>query len=141
MTITTLADLIAQVESDGNQYAVRFEPHYTPKDQNTSKMAAICKCSNETARILCSMSFGYYQIMGDNLISLDLNVSPFEYMNAPTIQSIFLNRFLIRNNCEYTLGDIVNDEESRLDFAKKYNGPGNVDAYAARMLSIYGARK
>ena len=132
----TLADLIAQVESNGNQYAVRFEPHFTPSDRNIFKMANLCKCSNETARVLCSMSFGYYQIMGNNLISLDLMITPFQFM-AYTGQEIYFNRYCIRNNCEYTLDDVINDESKRLDFARKYNGPGNVEAYAQRIIDIY----
>lgn len=135
--ITTLADLIARVESSDNLQAVRFEPKYEPKIQNVNTMAAICKCNSETSKILCSMSYGLFQIMGDNLISLGLSVTPFDYMCSIGIQQQFFNRYCIRNVCEYTLDEVVNDESKRLDFARKYNGPGNVQAYVDRMIAIF----
>ena len=135
--ITTLADLIALVESGDNQYAVRFEPTYEPKEQNIATMSAICKCNKATAKILCAMSFGLFQIMGDNLISLDLSITPFVYMNSRATQNQFFKRYRIRNVCDYTLDEVINDETKRLDFARKYNGPGNPTAYANRMMEVF----
>ena len=133
----TLADLIAQAESSCNQYALRFEKAYIPQDQNIETMSIINKCSKITAEILCKMSFGLFQIMGNNLISLGLSSNVFVYCNSIAAQEQMFSRYCIRNNCEYTLDDVINDESKRLDFARKYNGPGNVEAYAQRIIDIY----
>ena len=138
---TTLADLIAQVESGGNHFASRFEPAHEPRISFINQMVSIAKCNFVTAKILCSMSFGLYQIMGDELMDLDLTRHPFDYAGDITLQAEFFNRYCIRNNCEYTLDDVINDESKRLDFARKYNGPGNVEAYAQRIIDIYEAIK
>jgi len=138
---TTLADLIAQVESDANQYALRFEKFYTAKEQNILTMGTLNKCSQITAEILCKMSFGFFQIMGDNLISLGLSINIFSYCSSISLQQEMFSRYCIRNNCEYSLDDVINDETMRIDFARKYNGPGNVDAYAQRIIDIYNSVK
>ena len=134
---TTLADLIAQVESSCNQYALRFEKAYIPQDQNIETMSIINKCSKITAEILCKMSFGLFQIMGNNLISLGLSTSVFQYCNSIAAQEQMFSRYCIRNNCEYSLDDILNDETKRLDFAKKYNGPGQPEVYAKYLIDTY----
>ena len=138
---TTLADLIAQVESDGNQYALRFEKFYTAKEQNILTMGTLNKCSQITAEILCKMSFGFFQIMGDNLISLGLSINIFSYCNWISLQQQMFSRYCIRNSCEYTLDDVINDETKRIDFARKYNGPGNVEVYAQRIIDIFNSVK
>ena len=134
---TILADLIAEVESGGNQYALRFEKGYIPQDQNVETMSTINKCSKITAEILCKMSFGLFQIMGNNLISLGLSINVFKYCNSVAAQEQMFSRYCIRNNCEYSLDDILNDETKRLDFAKKYNGPGQPDVYAKYLIDTY----
>ena len=137
----TLADLIAQVESSGNQYALRFESAHNPYDNKIATMATLCKCSRVTAKVLCQMSFGLFQIMGDNLVDLGLSTNVFLYCDSIARQNEMFNRYCIRNNCEYTLGDIINVEEDRLDFARKYNGPGNVEVYAQRIIDVFNLVK
>jgi len=134
---TILADLIAQAESSGNQFASKFEPAHDPRISFVHQMVSIAKCNFETAKILCSMSFGLYQIMGDELMDLDLTRHPFDYAGDIRLQAEFFNRYCIRNNCEYTLDDVINDETKRLDFAKKYNGPGQPDVYAKYLIDTY----
>jgi len=138
---TTLADLIAQVESRGNHFASRFEPTHEPRISFINQMVSIAKCNFATAKILCSMSFGLYQIMGDELMDLDLTRHPFDYAGDIRIQAEFFNRYCIRNNCEYSLDDVINDETKRIDFARKYNGPGNVEVYAQRIIDIFNSVK
>lgn len=135
--ITTLADLIAQVESNGNSHAMRFESAYMPRDPDVITMMSLNKCSKITAEILCKMSYGLFQIMGDNLISLGLSTDIFNYVSSIAMQKQMFIRYCIRNNCEYTLEDVVNDETKRIDFARKYNGPGNAQTYADRMVAIF----
>ena len=104
-------------------------------------MSTINKCSKITAEILCKMSFGLFQIMGNNLISLGLSINVFRYCNSVAAQDQMFWRYCIRNNCEYSLDDVINNETMRIDFARKYNGPGNVDAYAQRIIDIYNSVK
>lgn len=134
MKIETLAELIAQVESHGMQYAVRFEPAHNPHDEFVEKMRTVAKCSRDTARVLCAMSWGLYQIMGDELIALGLAVSPLVYIQAIDIQLDFFNRYCLADHLNMTLADVLADSVKRRFFARLYNGPGNVDAYAQRMV-------
>lgn len=135
----TLGDVVAQAESSGNQYALRFEPDHNPYDNKIASMATLCKCSRVTAKVLCQMSFGLFQIMGDNLVDLGLSTNVFLYCDSIARQNEMFIRYCIRNNCEYTVDDILNDETKRLDFAKKYNGPGQPDVYAKYLLDTYSA--
>lgn len=133
---STLAQLIALAESDNNQYATRFEPSFRPNMLNVNRLLTLAKINKTTATILCSMSFGFYQIMGDELMSMGLQCSPIEYCATSALQDDFFNRYCSINRCAYTLDEIVNDETKRLDFAHKYNGPGNVQAYADRLMGF-----
>lgn len=136
--ISTLSDLIAQVESSGNQQAVRYEPLHQPANGYVSRMAVVAACSIDTARVLCSMSWGLYQIMGDELIAKGLNVSPIFFCSQATMQYNFFNRVLVEKGLNaYTLSDIIDNQTDREFFAQEYNGPGNVAAYSQRLLDVY----
>ena len=132
---TSLAQLIAQVESSGDQYAYRFEPAYEPRGQDINEMLQMCHCSYESAKILVASSFGLYQIMGFNLLALGLKLSPLKYCAVPELQTQFFNEFIFKHGIAYTLDEVVNDVQKRLDFAGKYNG--NADVYAAEMMRVY----
>ena len=134
--IKDLAGLIALIESSGNLYAVRFEPAYQPKDHCAIQMSTICKCSYATAKVLCAMSWGLYQIMGDNLINLGLNITPFEYLESPAIQREFFEAYCVADHLNMTLEDILSDAGKRMLFARLYNGPGNVAEYAQRIVDV-----
>ncbi len=135
--ITTLSQLIAQVESSGNPYAVRYEPAYSPDNQAVLAMEKLARCSLATAVTLSKMSWGLYQIMGDNLIGLGLQSTPIQYCNNQSAQLSTFQAYCVENHCDYTLEEIVTDTLKRLDFARKYNGPGDPAAYAAAMMSAY----
>lgn len=135
--IKTTADLIAQVESNGNPYACRFEPAYTPRQWPA--MARLANCSESTAKVLCAMSFGLYQIMGDNLIALGVTVSPLAYCADTNLQLATFNKFLDRNRINFSLDGLISYSINRETFSRAYNGPGNVAAYSQRILDIYMA--
>lgn len=137
MKINTLADLIFQVESSGDWFAVRFEPSHVPRADYVVRMRDLCNINYDTARVLCQMSWGGFQIMGDELIALGLTVSPLEYCASPGMQTDFFNKYCIADHLSLTLADVLNDESKRLLFARLYNGPGNISAYADRMLTVY----
>ena len=134
---TSLAQLIAQVESSGDQYAYRFEPAYIPRDQDIIAMQHLCECSFDSAKILTASSFGLYQIMGFNLLDLGLKLSPLKYCAVPELQTQFFQEFIFKNGIAYTLDEVVNDVQKRLDFAGKYNG--NADVYASEMMRVYNS--
>jgi len=83
------------------------------------------------------MSFGLFQIMGNNLISLGLSINVFQYCNSVAAQDQMFSRYCIRNNCEYSIDEFINDESKRIDFARKYNGPAHPEVYAQRIIDIY----
>ena len=135
--IKTLADLIAEVESSNNQYAVRFEPAYHPDPAHVRTMAQECGVSFMTAETLCAMSFGLFQIMGDELVSLGLRISPIQLCCMPQTQENYFNAYCERAKINFSLQDVISDETKRMQFARAYNGPGNPEAYATRMLNVY----
>ena len=141
MTISSLADLIAQVESAGNQFACRIEPLYVPKGANVIKLAALAHISQSTAYALCKMSWGMFQEMGSNLIDAGLNVSTIEFASDTIMQIDYFDKYCTTNHIKFTLNDVINDEAKRNLFAHNYNGPGNVQVYSKRMLDIYEAHK
>lgn len=137
MQITTLSQLIAQAESSNNQFAFRFEPAYHPNPAHVETLAKNCGITRISAEILCAASWGLYQIMGDNLVGMGLSISPIQYCSSPDMQGLYFARYIQNANCNYTLEQIIGDEATRLDFAKKYNGPGNPQAYANYLMEIY----
>jgi hypothetical protein len=136
MPLLTLADLIAQVESNGNPLAVRFESDHNPATHFIVAMMQSAACSYNTAKILCSMSWGKFQIMGDELMSLGLTVSPLALVHDDDMQVDFFNRYCLSDHLTLTLADILTDASKRQLFARLYNGPGNVGAYVLRIEEI-----
>jgi hypothetical protein len=131
---STLKQLIAQIESNNNPLAIRYEPAHNPKTYYINRMATIANCSLPTAAVLCSCSFGAYQIMGDGLIDLGLEVSPLAYVNAPAMQDLFFNEFITRNNINYSLDDLRANPAHISAFARRYNG--DVVAYSAKINAL-----
>jgi len=138
--ISTVSALIAQVESGGNPWAVRFEPAHNPAPEFVSRMMAACACSHDTARVLCATSWGMYQIMGDELMALGLSMSPVQFCaSAQTQNDMFAKVLDEKKLSAYTLNDLITSASARTFFASKYNGPGNVTAYSQRILDVYHA--
>jgi hypothetical protein len=136
MSVTTLAQLIALVESANHPFAVRYEPDYKPQPHHICAMMELAGCNYSTAAVLCAMSWGLYQIMGDMLIALGLACSPFVYMNQPAMQDDFFAKYVAADHLTLTLADVLADPSKRTVFARLYNGPGDVPAYAARMIAV-----
>jgi len=134
--ITTLAQLISQVESNGNPLAIRFEPAHTPSNKFIMPMMGIAHCNYNTAKNLCSMSWGEFQIMGDELIALGLEVSPLAYVLNTAMQADFFSRYVLADHLTLTLADVLTDSTKRHIFARLYNGPGNVDGYCLRIEQV-----
>lgn len=131
-----ISDLIAQVESNNNQYALRFEPAYNPHALNVTDYAKRHNVSQATARMCLASSWGLYQIMGDNLYSYGLQISLPNYACSVQVQKLYFTTFLTRNNLYNLTADyqnFISSDDNLAEFAKVYNGPGNVDAYVQRM--------
>ena len=139
MTINTLANLIAFVESDNNPNAMRYEPTYTASQSNIALLVKAIGCSAWTSRIILSSSWGLYQIMGENLVNQGFRGWPGDYCSNSDVQLLHFNEFCESAKIAYTLDNVINDASMRLNFATHYNGPANAQAYADRMLAVYQA--
>lgn len=145
-TLTADPDLvrvIAQTESGGNQWALRFEPT-TYAGIRGGQHAAACsvarvanKCSIATSQMLCSSSWGLFQIMGFNLWAKPGFVGPVgAFLGDVNAQGAALERFLIAAGLDgITWDEIADDETVRERFIVHYNGPGNPEAYWTLMRS------
>jgi hypothetical protein len=137
MTISTLAQLIACIESSNNPQAVRYEPAHDPKPEFIALLVKAINCSEATAKMFCMCSWGLFQIMGDELVSQGFRGWPGDYTSNTDVQYLHFNEFLKEANIDYTLNNIINDPAIRLSFATRYNGPDDAQAYADRMLAVY----
>jgi L-lactate utilization protein LutB len=145
MTINTLADLIALVESNGNPHAMRYEPKYNFNLKAADDLRSILKCSVSTATTICKTSWGKFQIMGDHLAKWGYlggyaKMWPGAFTSHDDAQNRAFQEYCIKSRCNYTLEEVISSREKRADFAKKYNGPGNVVAYSARLIEVYNDR-
>lgn len=125
--ITTLHDLIAQVESANNPFAIRYEPAWSyavPSDIRAAEIAH--GCDETTALALMSCSWGLYQIMGSVLYDLGashLNLLRDYLPNAPAQTTMFFH-FLEEYCPPVTIDDIREGNAAALAFAARYNGNG-----------------
>lgn len=134
--VKTLNDLIAAVESDGDQYAIRYEPNHQPRFSFIESMRDKFQISTATAEMMCKCSWGMYQIMGDELMALNLSIHPVQFCCSIGTQNVLLQEYLDAHHINLTLDELRGDKQKLEMFARIYNGPDNVDAYVARMESF-----
>jgi hypothetical protein len=73
-----IIDVIKTVESSNNQYAFRFEEklYFLHRASKTSlskvlkRVKMLNQCSNDTSLMICSTSWGLYQILGINIYGM-----------------------------------------------------------------------
>jgi len=137
----TLADVIERVESSSFLAALRFEPATYAGHHFDYSQITPCQhgnlCNRGTARILLSMSFGLYQIMGFNLYDpkcCGYEGSIGDFLASKLIQRKMLSVFLAKDHLQFTPHDLL-DLKRRNLFAERYNGPGNVIAYSQRVFN------
>ena len=137
--LITLAQLIAQVESSGNNYAVRYEPNWTYTTPDDIFAAVVAHaCDQATARVLMSCSWGAYQIMGSVLY--DLSPKPVslnllrDYLPNPQLQFKYFNHFNQKFCGDAALLDIEDRTAKGLAFCERYNGDG--PAYMERCQQV-----
>lgn len=134
---STLAAIIRAVESNANYGAVRFEPGiyadsiYPPEAMD--KCALLNRCTMQTAKVLCSMSFGAYQIMGFNLYgSLAITTNVAQFFESESYQDVIFSKFLLQKNINYSWNEMKTDATKMAQFAKVYNGS---TTYAQTMMA------
>lgn len=143
-----LADVIARVESGNFAGAIRYEEashanivarfgSYASIAQNA--MTAN-KCNQSTACVLLATSWGKFQIMGFNLYASDVcNIrEPLSaYLANEPFQEMSFNKYCVARHCDtYDVAALRTSLQTRSDFARLYNGTGNIPAYASK---IFGA--
>lgn len=139
----TLAQVVSEVESGGNQFAVRFERGIFNRITNqgsspcVDRIIRIHRCSEDTARVIYSTSYGLYQIMGFNLYGKLSCTAPYMwgFLNDTVLQLKMFTEYLKLNNMDkLTVETLVSDPVALNNFSAAYNGPGNVNAYSAKIL-------
>ena len=141
----TLAKVIATVESGPFPFAVRFEPTvytarygYSAGRPDEAAAMKANRCNLLTARMICSTSWGLFQLMGFNLyspaIALPISVIAFGFDSETQFDTF--KKFVRLNGFDPDNFDFT-DETLIERFARSYNGPGDVANYAAKMKAAY----
>lgn len=128
----TLAELIAQVESDNNPDALRHDSQYLPDPTGLILAEKFNRCDANTAALLCRISWGLYQLEGDTLYLHQWEGTLAEYLASPSEQLRMFNRFLSAHAINYSCSELLEDAEKRASFAHHYNGA--IVAYGAQLL-------
>lgn len=146
-----LSDVIAQVESGGDDAAVRFESRLyakwtvvdpTPgtqhaRDEITATIEAGHRCTLSTARMIACTSWGRYQLLGMNIYGLCKCVVPVvHFIESAELQRDCLATFLCQRGIDFTLEEIVADPAKREKFISRYNGPDATESYWAAMQRV-----
>lgn len=130
------AGLIAAIESGGNSHAMRFEPGIYVRAMGTfilQRIGAANKCDNETSRVIYSMSFGLYQIMGFNLYDTDqpLVSDVVTFCNDTAYQTHRFYQYLDSRDINFSI-DQLKVRDNAIKFALQYNGS---ESYADKILA------
>lgn len=138
MTLT-LSRVVSEVESRHVFHALRYEPLFS----KYVTMESVKRCiqghspvymNRETAYQLMHFSFGAYQIMGENLYALGYSGSIAHYLHSETVQLAYFEKYIQSRNINYTLEEILTDDEKLNRFSVKYNG---VKSYGQKLLAAY----
>lgn len=148
----TLAEAIATIELANNSHSIRFEstlyadqiasPTATSYQPVIGRITEIHECSHETAVMICFSSWGLYQQMGFNIFAPDGYAYPQDvitYCDDLMAQDDAFADFCRRNNIAWTAEELLADPPKLTAFATKYNGPGDVAGYAARVKAALEA--
>lgn len=131
-----LSKIIGTLESNMQPRSVRFEPAYRPSAAHVRSMSLRAGCNADTARILCAMSFGLFQIMGTTLLDLGMQCSPLTYCCNEPLQVAFFEKFCKARGIAFTADQLAQDPALRLKFAQAYNGHGpSAQIYADRIAA------
>lgn len=144
-----LFDVVAQIESNRNFRALRFEPMMLARIQNQpgpfgqviSAIRHWHQCSGTTAQVIAATSWGAVQIMGFNLWlastpGLGVACHFADYLANETLQRQKFIAYAEGREINFALEELVDPADGLTKcqlFALRYNGPGDVDDYAGRL--------
>ncbi len=137
-----LKDIIKQIESSNNKLAVRFEPHFYQRlkeqefnDRAIQRIKELHKCNTDTAYMIASTSWGYFQIMGYNLYFYGLtDKTVFEFLFDEIEQEQAFEKFTQLKKINFSIEDLKSDPEKIRKFAKYYNG--DVEGYSRKIMRL-----
>ena len=139
-TDNTLAAIIRNVESGCRLSAIRYEPgifaSLAQVESNApliKKIAGINACDIETAKIIFSSSFGFWQEMGFNIYDLGYQLSILEFWWSQSDQRNIYDAFIIKNDINFSWAEMLADQKKMEEFAHVYNGPADIPEYIAAM--------
>lgn len=144
----TLADIVGDIESGNDQFAMRFEPavyrewpeaewvsgEFQPKIRIAKKIAAANRCNYHTAVMIAATSWGRFQIMGENIYQR-FNDSVFVWMASNSDQLTTFTGYCADRHIAFTPLELVEDAGKRATFAREYNGPAAIADYASKILA------
>lgn len=138
--------IISRIESRGQYYAMRFERRVFNAITNaggnaiTEKIRTLHSCSQDTAKVIYSSSFGAYQIMGFNLYGmLEYQGKFIDFMLNKQVQNDLFQSFLISKGIAFSPSELL-DEANRMRFALRYNGAKTYAALIKNSLDYYGVK-
>lgn len=138
MTVT-VSQVIGRLESNDDYKALRFEPDY---EWLNLEIVNRCRRAHEpsiinhtTANALCRFSYGRFQIMGGLLYEYGFSVPLRDFLSSPSIQQIWFEEVLNKKEINFSLDELMNDDNKLLKFAHRYNGDKS-GVYAARIKMI-----
>lgn len=137
ISVMSLATLISHVESDGHINALRYEPDYIPRSDIIELVKTFNRCTEHTARVICQMSWGQFQFMGSTLYGLGYHDFIGVFLDSQSLQIKYFNQYVQSHAIDYDVDLMMTHEDLIRNFAKKYNGPGNIEAYVIRMKKVY----
>ena len=136
-----LVHVIASIESNNRREAIRYERAVHQQVINGLYESSVneCRkwqpsCSLYTARMICSTSWGLYQIMGFNIYDTRFmfRKTLVEFLESTGEQTLLLEQFLNSKDINYRVDAMLADAAMLERFVRLYNGPGNVPAYTTR---------
>jgi N-acetylmuramidase-like protein len=134
-----LENIVSQVESGGHQEAIHFDgvfyatSHPNPANPIYKAIMEENFCLLETAHMIFCTSWGLFQIEGENIYP-DYSFSIKDFLGDYDAQAAAFKRFCLRRSIYFSFDQILNDEVTRRTFARYYNGPDDIDEYAAKLL-------
>lgn len=129
----SLEYIIADIESHNDPLAIRFEPGVYIRTQSQAArfdpMVELAKtrnnCTHETAKIICSISWGAFQIMGYNLYErhgLNYPFGALHFASDGEAQAQMFRLFCEARSIYFSLEELQTNQQNVLTFAKSYNG-------------------
>lgn len=144
-----LGDIIGAIESGGNPRALKFEratfeANHAPVWGAFAAVSSTIKrangCDDTTAEMIYSTSWGIFQFMGFVLyVDHGWTKSIFDFVDNPVLQREMFATHVHRLNIAFDPSELAGTSADAISkrqlFALKYNGPGNVDAYAQKIAA------